>query len=87
MRRSTEEVDDPELPRVPELPAGDPLEEPPLNEGVEAEPGDVPVPPQPEPARRTSAAIESAGPWSRLIAAAHLPSGYEPPAAPIADDQ
>jgi hypothetical protein len=83
-RRGAEPPADPEpseaLEPLGEPPAAGPL----LNEDAAAE--DLPAAPVPEPVERASASIESAGPWSRLIAAAHLPDGYEPPAAPLADE-
>ena len=63
-----------------------PVDEPsapaPLDDGAEA----TPEPPrqQPSAARRDSAAITTAGPWSRMVAGASLPPGYEPPL--LADD-
>ena len=83
----------PQLPTAPESPAAlgphseEPAAEPPLNDGAAVHAEKFPAAPDPEPVERDSASIEAAGPWSRLIAAAHLPDGYEPPAAPLAEDQ
>jgi hypothetical protein len=86
-RRGAEPPEEPQPPRASEPPVEEPAANPPANEGAAAEPEEFPAAPIPEPVPRDSASIESAGPWSRLIAAAHLPDGYEPPAAPLGDDQ
>lgn len=39
----------------------------------------LPLQEQPLPPRRNSAAVNSAGPWSRMVAASSLPPGYDPP--------
>lgn len=39
----------------------------------------LPPPEQPLPRHRDSAAVNSSGPWSRMVAASSLPPGYEPP--------
>jgi hypothetical protein len=39
----------------------------------------LPPPEQPLPRQRDSAAVNSSGPWSRMVAASSLPPGYEPP--------
>lgn len=41
----------------------------------------LPLPEQPLPPRRDSAAANPAGPWSRMVAASSLPPGYQPPQA------
>ena len=81
-RRGGEPLTEPESPQGSEPPAGEPA----LDEDAAADAEAFPAAPIPEPDGRASSSIESSGPWSRLIAAAHLPDGYEPPAAPLADE-
>lgn len=85
-RRDPEPPAEPEPPEALEPRGENPAAGPLLDEEAAAEAEDFPAAPIPEPLERASTSIESAGPWSRLIAAAHLPDGYEPPAAPLADE-
>lgn len=86
-RRGAEQPAEPEPPAASEPAVEKPAAGPLLNEDAAAEAEDFLAAPIPEAVERESDSIESAGPWSRLIAAAHLPDGYEPPAAPLAEDQ
>ena len=62
---------------APPRPADEPAAPAPRDDEAEA----IPEPPrqQPAAARRDSAAITTAGPWSRMVATSSLPPGYEPP--------
>lgn len=63
---------------APPSPVDEPASPAPLDEGAEAKPQ---LPRQrPSVPRHDSAAINTAGPWSRMVASASLPPGYEPPA-------
>ena len=62
---------------APPSPSDEPSEPLPLDAGAEANP--QPLRQRPPAPRRDAATINTAGPWSRMVAAASLPPGYEPP--------
>jgi len=80
-RRGASPADDASLPDDTQ-----PAEPAEIEANPEADDEGAATKPQP-PLGAGAADTQFAGPWSRLIAAAHLPEGYEPPAAPVADDQ